>query len=174
MNFQFEWQPDEWREALLLASAGPRRPPKPVMTYALIGMMCLGAGGEVMHALRGATFNDYGGSIMPMLLFTAAIVLALQIYARGANRSRRLRPIRPMPQDMQELVFTEDGWSCASLRQRAEFRPWDDLCEQRTGRQSLILVGEGNAFAALPLRALKRSQSSTLQRLLVRKLQRAR
>ncbi len=172
MQLRFEWEPEEWREALLLASAGPRRPPKPVMTYAIIALMSMGAVGEVVNAIRSTTAADYSGSLVPMLLFAGAIVVAVQIYTRAASRTRQLRPLVPMPTEEQELLLSEGGWRAAAARQEAELRPWSDLCEQRTGRHSLILVGRGNTFAALPLRALKGAQGNHLHRLLVRKLHR--
>ena len=178
MHLRFEWQAEEWREALLLASAGPRRPPKPVMTYAIIGIMSMGAVGEVVQALRSATFSGYGGSLMPMLLFAGAIVLALKVYTRGASRTRQLRPLLPMPTEAQELVLSEAGWRAASADApeavRSAVRPWQELCEHRTGERSLILVGPGNTFAALPLRALQGAQTGHLHRLLMRKLHRQR
>lgn len=172
MNLRFQWEPEEWHEAVMLASAGPRRPPRPVMTYAVIGIMSLSALGEIANAVRSANFSDYGNSLMPMVLFAVAIVAAAQLYARAAGRSRCARLIAPMPTEEQHLVMNEHGWHTAAVHEApgARIRPWEELSEQRTGERSLILLGQGDAFAAVPLRVLTANQGGHLRRLLMRKL----
>ncbi len=169
MNLKFQWEPDEWREALALASEGPRRPAVPFMTYAVIGVMSLGAVGEVLNAVRTADSLDYSESIMPLLLFAGAVVIATQVYTRGVRR-QKAGPQVPMPTAEQQVLLTENGWRIATAQEPAEIRPWNELYEQRMGSRSLILVGNGDAFAALPLRALSDAQGSHLHRLLMRKL----
>ncbi len=174
MNLTYEWQPEEWREALLLASARPRRSSKPVMTYGVVAMMALGAMGELVNAVRSSVQADYSGSLVPMLLFAAAVVAAMQLYARAVNRRKSLGTPASMPAGQQQLVLAEGGWRAtpADGGGEAEVRPWKDLQEQRTGRRSMILLGQGNTFAALPLRVLSASQGGHLHRLLIRKLHR--
>ena len=144
------------------------------MTYAIIGLMALGGAGEVLDNLRHASFADYGNSLMPLLLFAVAVVLAVQVYVRAANRNRRKR--LPMPMEEQRLILSEKGWQAAAVTQAdtADVRSWEELREQRTGAKSLILVGRGNTFAALPLRVLSGEQGGHLRRLLLRKLHRPR
>lgn len=174
MNLRFQWEPEEWREAVMLASEGPRRPPKPVMTYAIIGIMSLSAVGEIANAVRSASFSDYSNSLMPMVLFVVAIIMAVQVYTRAANRSRAGRFIAPMPTEEQHVVMNENGWHTAAVHEApgARIRPWEELTEQRTGTRSLIVLGQGDAFAAVPLRVLSANQGGHLQRLLMRKVQR--
>ncbi len=174
MHLRYTWEPEEWREALLLASAGPRRPPKPVMIYAVVCMMSLGAVGELFNALRSSVAPDYSGSLLPMLLFAAAVVVAMQVYTRAASRNRALRPLAAMPDGEQELLLSEGGWRavCAGDLDAGQMRSWGELRERRMGQRSMIMVGRGNAFAAVPLRALTATQGSHLHRLLVRKFHR--
>lgn len=174
MNLRFQWEPEEWREAVMLASAGPKRPPKPVMTYAIIGIMSLSAVGEIANAVRSASFSDYSNSLMPMVLFVLAIVMAAQVYARAAGRHRSRWSLAPMPTEEQHVVMNEHGWHTAAVHEApgAKIRPWEELSEQRTGARSLIVLGQGNAFAAVPLRVLSENQGGHLRRLLVRKLRR--
>lgn len=174
MHLQYEWKPEEWREAQQLASAGPRRAPKPVMTYAMVGIMSMGCVGELVSAVRASNDTQFSGSLLPLLLFVAAVVAAAQIYARGAKRRRRVRPLPAMPRGSQQLMFSERGWQTApgdaAVTGRA--RPWTEFREQRKGRRSLILLGGEGVYAALPLRVLSTTQGSYLHRLLIRKLHR--
>lgn len=158
----------------MLASAKPQQPAKPMMTYAVIGIMSMGVVGEVVNAVRSASFSDYGQSIMPLVLFVGAIVIAAQVYTRAATRKRSMHAARPMPTEEQHLVLNESGWHAAAVHEAegATIRPWEELVEHRTGEHSLILVGPGSAFAAVPLRVLSSNQFSHLRRLLLRKLQR--
>ncbi len=174
MQLHFEWEPEEWREAILLASAGPRRSPQPVMTYAAISIMAAGSLGELVNAVRASSEAQFSGSLLPLLLFAAAVIVATEIYTRAVARRRRLRPLPAMPRGPQLLLFHEEGWriAAASVAEHEAERPWTDLQEQRKGRRSLILLGAGNIFAALPLRILNPTQGGSLQRLLVRKLHR--
>lgn len=174
MQLLYEWEPEEWREALMLASAGPRRSPKPVMTYAVISMMAAGSLGELVNAVRASREAQFSGSLLPLLLFAAAIVVAMQIYTRAVARRRRLRPLPAMPKGPQHVLFSEEGWRVApaDAARQEEARPWAELQEQRKGRYSLILLGAGNTFAALPLRVLNATQGGFLNRLLIRKLHR--
>ncbi len=172
MQLHYEWEPEEWREALTLASAGPGRPGKPVMTYAVVCIMAAGSLGELVNAVRASTQAQFSGSLLPLLLFAAAIVVAAQIYTRAITRQRRLAPLPTMPQGTQHMHLSEGGWRVAhvdAICHETE-RPWTDLQEQRKGRRSLILLGVGNTFAALPLRVLSATQGSHLHRLLKRKL----
>jgi hypothetical protein len=174
MQLNYEWEPEEWREALSLASAGPRRPAKPVMTYAVVSIMAAGAVGELVNAVRASSQAQFSGSLLPLLLFAGAVVLAMHIYTRAVTRRRRLGPLPTMPQGTQHMQLSEDGWRVApadAIHHEME-RPWTDFQEQRKGRRSLILLGVGNTFAALPLRVLSASQGGYLHRLLIRKLHR--
>ena len=174
MQVLYEWEPEEWREAVMLASAGPRRAPKPVMTYAVIGIMAVGCMGELVNAVRASTEAQFSGSLLPLVLFAGAVVMAMEIYARALARRRRLRPLPTMPKGPQNMLFHEEGGRMVPA-EGAEDEPersWTELQEQRRGRRSLILLGAGNVFAALPLRVLNAAQVSHLHRLLVRKLHR--
>ena len=175
MQLLYEWEPEEWREALMLASAGPRRSPKPVMTYAVICIMAAGSLGELVNAVRASSQAQFSGSLLPLLLFAAAVIAAMEIYARAGARRKRLRPLPGMPKGPQHMLFSEHGWHLApaSTVHNATQRPWTDLQERRQGRRSMILLGSNGTFAALPLRVLNATQGGSLHRLLIRKLHRA-
>ena len=156
----------------MLAAAGPRRPPKPLMTYGIVCIMATGAVGELVNAVRSSSQLDYGGSLVPVLAFAGAVVGALMVYARAAGR-RSTRLLATMPAGEQQLVVSEGGWRIAPAESMdGPVRSWEELRHQRTGSKSMILLGTGGAFAALPLRVLNASQGGYLHRLLVRKLHR--
>lgn len=182
MRIRYTWRPEEWREALLLASQGPRRGTKSMVAtksmvpYAMIGIMALGAVGEIANAVRSSAQIDFAGSLAPMLLLGAGIACIVLLFGQMAGRNRRLRETPPMPTQEQELLLQEEGWASASAGElpAAPMRSWKELEEQRTGRRTLILVGPGDGpdrrFAAVPLRVLSTAQGGHLHRLVTRKL----
>ena len=178
MKIRYTWQPEEWREAMLLATARPRRRKTLPFPYLIVGIMSLGAVGDLVHVLRSTEPLRFTGSLAPVILLTAAVTSALLMLARAAERNKRVKRSPEMPVAEQELIVGEDGWTTAPLNRSeansaealSRLRSWNDLREQRTGRRTLVLVGAPGSFAAVPLRALSETQGGHLHRLLVRKL----
>lgn len=155
-----------------LASANRSRAPKPLLIYAIMGIMVLSAFGEITNAIRSSPQIQMAGSLVPILLFGVAAAGAMFVYRHVCVRSERLRKMPPMPVNEQELVLQEEGWhvTCTGDRKPTLIRPWRELREQRTGRRALIVRGPGSGLVAVPLRVLSTAQGDHLHRLLTRKL----
>ena len=178
MRIRYNWQPEEWREAVLLATSRPRRGTSIPLPYVIVGIMSLGAVGDVVHAIRESGGMRFSGSLAPVLLLAAGVTLGLLLLTRAAARRRHLDAMPAMPQAEQERGVGEDGWQSSAAdeatRGTPALRSWSDLAEQRTGKRTLVLVGGTGSFAAVPLRALSDAQGGHLHRLVVRKLRAAR
>ncbi len=155
---------------MLLATDRPRRAGGVSMAYLVVGVMSMGALGNVFRALRRSGGMALSGSLAPVLLLAALLTGGLMLLSHLRSRRRRLKAGPSMPEQEQELVLGEEGWQSSESDAPGPLRPWAELRERRTGRSSLVLIGNTGSFAAVPLRALSESQGGHMHRLLVRKL----
>ena len=173
MRIRFTWQPDEWHEAVQLASTvARRRRDVPMMTYGVLGMLSLGAVGDLFSFLQSRHVQNPGADIFLGGAFTVAAGSGLVWLTRTGLQMRRVKQMPPVPKGQQQVAFQEAGWSTCSDPASDEpvVRPWQDLHMVRTGARVVVATGSASAFAAVPLRTLSIDEAGHLQRLFSRKL----
>lgn len=171
MIVRFTWQPEEWREAYLLATTRPSRAGAISMGYLIVGVMALGGIGDAVHAARSGGRGTLHGSLLPVLLggFALCALIALGIWMRG--RKRRYRNLPCIPPGEQQFVMHERGWNTGSGQAPdAPVHAWSELRGQRLGRHVLALLTRDGNIMGVPLRAMTPEQVDWIQRMVVRKV----
>ena len=174
MRVRYTWRPDEWREAVKLISTRPKAyRDTPMLTYALIGIMSLGALGDFFSDLHHLPVPSLHGSIAPVVVGSAALTYGGWHLLRRTLRRRLLGDLMNTPAGEQTVTLAEAGWSVQSgdaAEQPSELRAWSELQDMRTGSKAMVAFGLDRRIVAVPVRALSVDEASYVYRMMVRKL----
>ncbi len=145
----------------------------PMLTYALIGIMSLGALGDFFSDIHHLPLPSLHGSIAPVIVAAAALTYGGWHLLRYMLRRRLLGDLVNTPAGEQTVTLAEAGWSVQSgddAEQCPELRAWSELHDMRTGSKAMVAFGLDRRIVAVPVRALSVDEASHVYRMMVRKL----